>query len=174
MWQDENVQLALKQLNEFPLLDSAFYWFPENIKRVVQENYVPTELDILNTRVPTLSIKEYDFNVKGTVFRVVDVGGARSQRNKWLRLFAGIDGVIFVASLSSYAQYLEEQRDINRLHDSLGLFDNIINNPLLKDVSIILFLNKVDLFKKYLRSVPLSLAFDKYTGNQSTFTIACA
>ena len=39
---------------------------------------------------------------------LVDVGGQRSERRKWIRCFEGIDCVLFFASLNAYDQVLEE------------------------------------------------------------------
>ena len=58
--------------------------------------------------------------------------------------------------------------------DQIELFDDICNNPSLSKVSMILFLNKKDLFKqKYVENkIPLSRcpAFDKYKDDQFDFT----
>lgn len=52
----------------------------------------------------------------------------------------------------------------NRMHESLKLFDSICNNKWFKDTSIILFLNKEDLFQKKISKSPLSICFPEYTG----------
>ena len=48
--------------------------------------------------------------------------------------------------------------------DSLSLFDAIANNPYIRKVSLIIFLNKSDLFKKMLPIHPIKKAFPSYTG----------
>lgn len=52
----------------------------------------------------------------------------------------------------------------NRMHESLKLFDSICSNKWFKDTSIIIFLNKSDLFKKKIVKSPLSICFPKYSG----------
>ncbi len=39
---------------------------------------------------------------------VVDVGGQRSERRKWIQCFDDVNSMIFIASLSEYNQTLEE------------------------------------------------------------------
>lgn len=52
----------------------------------------------------------------------------------------------------------------NRMHESLTLFDSICNNKFFVDTSIILFLNKKDLFGEKITKSPLSICFPEYTG----------
>lgn len=52
----------------------------------------------------------------------------------------------------------------NRMHESLKLFDSICNNKWFKDTSIILFLNKKDIFEEKIKKSPLTLCFPDYTG----------
>ncbi|XP_023850836.1 guanine nucleotide-binding protein G(o) subunit alpha-like [Salvelinus sp. IW2-2015] len=52
----------------------------------------------------------------------------------------------------------------NRMHESLMLFDSICNNKFFIDTSIILFLNKKDLFEEKIKKSPLSICFPEYTG----------
>jgi len=42
------------------------------------------------------------------LFRIVDVGGQRGQRKKWIHCFENVMSLIFLASLSEYDQLLEE------------------------------------------------------------------
>lgn len=52
----------------------------------------------------------------------------------------------------------------NRMHESLMLFDSICNNKFFIDTSIILFLNKKDLFGEKIKKSPLTICFPEYTG----------
>ncbi|EOB09020.1 Guanine nucleotide-binding protein G(o) subunit alpha [Anas platyrhynchos] len=54
--------------------------------------------------------------------------------------------------------------DPNRMHESLMLFDSICNNKFFIDTSIILFLNKKDLFAEKIKKSPLTICFPEYTG----------
>ena len=78
-------------------------------------------------------------------FRFVDVGGQRSQRQKWYQCFDGVTCILFLVSSSEYDQILLEDKKSNRLIESCDVFEAIINNKTFSNVSIILFLNKTDL-----------------------------
>ncbi|VDL72352.1 unnamed protein product [Nippostrongylus brasiliensis] len=50
----------------------------------------------------------------------------------------------------------------NRLKEALLLFDGVVNNQYFKDVSVILFLNKKDLFAEKILYVSLKVCFESY------------
>ena len=52
----------------------------------------------------------------------------------------------------------------NRMMESMKLFDSICNNKWFTDTSIILFLNKKDLFEEKIKKSSLSICFPEYTG----------
>ena len=51
------------------------------------------------------------------------MGGMRAERRKWPMLMQTVDCAIFVASLSEWGQTLAEDRQTNRLSESLNLFE---------------------------------------------------
>ena len=51
--------------------------------------------------------------------------------------------------------------------ESMKLFDSICNNKWFTDTSIILFLNKKDLFAEKITKSPLTICFPEYTGKLS-------
>ena len=57
-----------------------------------------------------------------------------------------------------------EDETTNRMHESLRLFDSICNNKWFVNTSIILFLNKKDLFAEKLRFSSIKTCFPEYTG----------
>lgn len=50
------------------------------------------------------------------------------------------------------------------MQESLVLFESVINSRWFLRTSVILFLNKIDLFKQKLPKVPLVQYFPEYTG----------
>lgn len=76
------VQETITRRNEYQLNDSALYFF-ESVHRFVGD-YVPSDMDIIKSRVKTTGIVEVYFpDVGGLPIRVLDVGGQRSERKKW-------------------------------------------------------------------------------------------
>ena len=56
---------------------------------------------------------------------------------------------------------------INAMHEALQLFEEIINSRWFKLTSMILFLNKSDLFKVKIEQKSLKICFDDYDGDNS-------
>ncbi|XP_077382000.1 guanine nucleotide-binding protein G(o) subunit alpha-like isoform X2 [Festucalex cinctus] len=147
LWADQGVRAAAARGYDFELNDSALYFF-ENMSRIIAPNYTPTEQDVLRVRVRTSGIIETQFQVDDKIFRLYDVGGQRSDRRKWLRCFDGIQALLFVVALSSYDLPLPDDPTVNRLQESCGLFASICTNSIFKLTSVILFMNKTDLFQE--------------------------
>jgi hypothetical protein len=147
------------------LNDSAEYFFQE-LDRIAAEDYIPSEADILRLRKKTTGIIETKFESGKLSFRMVDVGGQRNERKKWIHCFEGVTAIIFITSLSEYDCVLEEDGVTNRMRESLHLFSDIINNQWFRDTPVILFLNKKDLFEYKIKKVKLNVCFKTYKGKQ--------
>jgi len=132
-------------------LDEWSEYFLRHISRVAASDYIPTTDDILHARIQTMGVAEhvFDLNIHGKAvsWHLFDVGGARGQRHSWVPYFDDANAIIFVAPVSAFDQYLEEDPRTNRIDDSLQLFTQICSNALLKNVHLVLFLNKTDLLK---------------------------
>ena len=159
-----HIQQAMSRSNEFYLLDSAPY-FLSDVQRTLQSAYLPTDADILHSRLATSGIIENDFVIDNKhLFKIIDVGGQRGERKKWIHCFDSVQAIMFIASLNEYDQVLAEDTTKNRLVESLGLFEGIISLPWFKNTAIILFLNKNDLFSDKIKRVDLHHYFDEYDG----------
>ncbi len=96
---------------------------------------------------------------------MVDVGGQRSERRKWIHCFENVTSIIFLAALSEYDQVLaESSRDENRMEESKALFKSILTYPFFANVSVIFFLNKTDVFEEKIMKSDLEDYFPEYDG----------
>ncbi|XP_025425410.1 guanine nucleotide-binding protein G(i) subunit alpha [Sipha flava] len=166
LWADSGVQECFLRSREYQLNDSAAYYL-NALDRISFPNYVPTQQDVLRTRVKTTGIIETNFSFKGLNFKMFDVGGQRSERKKWIHCFEGVTAIIFCVALSGYDLVLAEDEEMNRMIESMKLFDSICNSKWFVDTSIILFLNKKDLFEEKIRRSPLNSCFPEYTGSNN-------
>lgn len=128
----------------------------DSIQRMADPNYLPSDQDVLRSRVKTTGITETHFQIGDLNYKVFDVGGQRSERKKWIHCFENVTAIIFLVAISEYDQLLYEDQNVNRMQEALTLFDSICNSRWFTRTSIILFLNKIDLFKEKLPVSPLS------------------
>jgi hypothetical protein len=69
---------------------------------------LPSEDDILRTRVKTTGNYEYTFVVDKNKFKIIDVGGQQNLREKWIKEVDNVSTVIYLAAISEYDQKLRE------------------------------------------------------------------
>ncbi|XP_029990361.1 guanine nucleotide-binding protein G(i) subunit alpha-2-like [Sphaeramia orbicularis] len=163
LWTDGGVQSCFTRAREYQVNDSAAYYL-NDLERIAKPDYIPTQQDVLRTRVKTTGIVETHFTFKDLHFKMFDVGGQRSERKKWIHCFEGVTAIIFCVAMSAYDLVLAEDEEMNRMHESMKLFDSICNNKWFTETSIILFLNKKDLFEEKITHSPLTICFPEYTG----------
>mmetsp|Transcript_22184 Transcript_22184/g.22893 ORF Transcript_22184/g.22893 Transcript_22184/m.22893 type:complete len:356 (-) Transcript_22184:714-1781(-) len=162
LWQDPGIQSVFARRSEFWNLDATPYYLNE-VHRFAT-NFDPTEDDVLMARIRTTGIVVTQVPDAPYIYHVVDVGGQRSERRKWIHCFDNVNAIIFLEGLSGYNQVLFEDNTVNRMHESLVLFEDILKNPLFKDTPIFVFLNKKDLFEEMIPKYPLTNCFPEYDG----------
>lgn len=137
-------------------LEESAAFFLDNIHRIAQTEYSPSTEDILHVRLQTLGVTEHSFDIDigGIAFNwlLYDVGGARGQRHAWVPYFEDATAIIFLAPMSAFDQYLEEDPRVNRIDDSFQLFTAICQNKLLSKAALVLMLNKADLLRTKLET----------------------
>ncbi|KAF8063178.1 G-protein alpha subunit [Lyophyllum atratum] len=152
LWNDPNVRAVLKKKGV--KMEDLPGFFLNDIERIADPAYQPTDSDIMRARVRTLGVEEHYFIIEkgldiGSEVYITDVGGSRSQRPKWIPYFEDVQTILFLAPLA-FNQALEEEPDINRLEDSLMLWREICRNKLLANATLILFFNKKDVLSSTL------------------------
>jgi GTPase SAR1 family protein len=155
LWNDAAVKEAYENRSKFQLTDSASYFF-QRIQEVGKPDFLPTEQDVLRSRVRTTGIVENTFTIEGNQFKMFDVGGQRNERKKWIHCFENVTAVLFVGVLSEYDLVLYEDETTNRMEETLNLFDEIVNSRWFRMTSMILFLNKCDMFRDKIVKYPLN------------------
>ena len=163
LWLDEGIKKVYARRQEFWCLDATPYYLNE-VNRLASDDLELTEDDILMTRVRTTGIVVTPVYESPYTYQVVDVGGQRSERRKWINCFDDVSAIIFLEGLSGYNQVLFEDNNCNRMHESLNLFADIVKNPIFKKIPIFLFLNKKDLFEEMIPKCSLKTCFPEYDG----------
>lgn len=169
LWPDAGIQATFLRKNEFQIVDSAAY-FIEKAEELFSDDYKMSDDDLLRVRVMTTGMKEQKFAMgegQNMQMLMVDVGGQRSERKKWIKWFYDVYAVIFVTAISEYNQKLFEDNETNRLDESLRVWSEITALPAFEETMFILFLNKMDLFLEKLSDFPLSEFVEDYSGDNN-------
>jgi len=87
------------------LPDCADVFFPK-ISDIFTEGYVPTDEDILASRVRTMGITQS----LAEGWSVFDVGGSRAEQKKWVQLYEAVTCVVFTVNITCY------DREVSRLN----------------------------------------------------------
>ncbi|KAJ8325973.1 hypothetical protein BDV3_003830 [Batrachochytrium dendrobatidis] len=170
LWRHKGVQSCWKQSFKFKIQDTCDY-FLDNIQTKAQFGYKITNQDALHVRHATTTISECVFEQNGITMRFIDVAGQRRFRKNWAAHFDNVDSTLFITSVSSYDQALEEDKTVNRMSDSIQLFSELASNIYLKNKALIVFLNKTDLLKKKLRYTKLQEYFPGYHGGNDPISV---
>merc|ERR1711916_389952 len=151
---DQQLASELRQAYEWPevkesyekradlQLPSSAEYIMSNLERYAAPDFIPSAEDVLRCRARTTGIHEIEFDIEALHFRMVDVGGQRSERKKWAHCF----------------------EDVTRIQEARKLFDDIVNSKWFQSTNIVLFLNKSDLFAEKIKTVDLKVCFSDYKG----------
>ena len=150
LWADDKIQNTYAARSKFQLTDSTAYYF-NKIEEVTAED-LPSDADILRSRVRTSGIVEEKYNIEGVTFSMYDVEASATSAKSG-----------FTASRTSPQssssrpcrrdQVLYEDENTNRMQEAINLFGQICNEDWFRDTSIILFMNKMDLFEEKIKTV---------------------
>lgn len=85
--------------------------FVNDIDRIWADDYIPSDQDLLRSRLRTTGITETIFDLGQLTYRMFDVGGQRSERKKWIHCFENVNCLLFLVAISGYDQCLVEDKD---------------------------------------------------------------
>lgn len=181
LYNSESCQKAKARDDEFWLLDSCSYYM-KNLERFTEIGFMPSEEDCVMARIRTTGIvvsplesklppnKANPDQPKNLLLQMVDVGGQRNERRKWIHCFDDVKAILYIVNLAGYNQVLFEDTTKNRMHESLELLGSVSNNVTFADTPIFLFLNKKDLFEKMILKKDLQHVFPQYSGGKNLET----
>jgi len=162
LWNIPGIQTIAKE----PTLimnDPHIAFFLEKIDTLVDTEYTLTNEDILRLRQRTIGMPTLEVPFKGKTIQLVDFGGQEVERKKWPLLAEGAKALIFLASLTHYDVLSDEDKTKSRLQVSLEVFKEVLHDDAFAPCSIVLFLNKWDLFQDQVKVSPLTKVFPKFT-----------
>jgi len=166
LWADKGIQKMWERRNEIDFPTNLEYMMA-NIDRFAEEHFIPTNTDVLYARQRTTGVVETHFTYAKFQWSLIDVGGQRSERRKWIHFFEGVQAVIFCAALDEFDMVCPEEPSRNKMEESLEVFEKMVNGDWFKQQPFVLFLNKSDLFKEKIGQIDLKKAFPSYKGTNT-------
>lgn len=92
------------------------------------------------------------------------VGGMRGERNKWNSLFEHVTLVIYTFNASSFGQILYEDDAINRIHETLCIWESLVNGFRVPNVKLLVVFTFVDVLQLLLAKKSFASVFPGYKG----------
>jgi len=165
LWQDSKIQLAYSKKDETAIPDHIDYFF-NKIDEIAQEDYIPSVEDVLRARIRTIGIDKITFKMENAPIRLYDVGGQKSERNKWDEVINDIRGVVFCVSFADFDKKMFEDESKLRINDALEIFQLITHKPALQNAPFFLLCNKFDGFSEKVKNTDaFGEKFPDFNGN---------
>jgi len=174
VWEDDTIQEIVHKYRE-QLSAPHIVYFWEHIDRILDDNYKPSDEDILRVRVRTAGAYSTVIYLKPEYFEFFDVGGQKPERTKWEKVLQShkFSCIIYFVACDEWDVKDEEREfDCTKLEMSKIIFNEVIEDPSIpKSVPIILFLNRNDLFSARIKNEEGFASFQKtfpdYAGGQN-------
>jgi Amt family ammonium transporter len=173
LWKSSAMQEVWDNRNTFWLLSNGKFYLDNAIRFADKpgQEYVPTNRDMAKSRKKTTGVNVSSFYEKaskwgecfadsktnpGDVLQfkwdVVDVGGQRSERRKWMAYFDNVHAVFFVLNLNGYQEVLYEDENKLRIKESMELFRDTFQQAKGKGlkvdgVPVFVVFNKLEFFE---------------------------
>jgi len=168
LWNDKGIKewVAEYGVEEYER-ESQLTYVMSQLPRILMPNYLPTEDDCIRARQRTtgLSIVEYTTRDPKMNWKLIDMGGQKSERRKWQFGLRGSTGVIFCIALDEFDRESETE-GVSVIEEATDLFKQVATTSLQEgdDKTVFLFLNKKDLFFIKLRK--MEKTFKDYKGGK--------
>jgi len=151
LWKDAALQEVLSTHAEQITITHLPYFF-EHLNRITAADYRPSDEDILRCRQRTAGASSTTVYIEKNYFEFFDIGGQKPERAKWEPVinensFSSV--IYFVASDEFDVEDEDKEFQRTKMEISRFVFSEIVNSNMLdKDIPIILFINREDLFRQ--------------------------
>lgn len=165
LWENEQIKKAFEHKDETAVPDHMPYFF-DKIDQLAEEDYIPSNEDVLRARIRSIGIEAITFDLQGARIRIFDVGGQKSERSKWANVMDQVEGVIFCVSFAEFDKPMFEDQNVLRINDSLEIFSNITHQEKFANSPIFLVCNKFDVFEEKIKNTDAFIKiFPEFTGD---------
>jgi len=152
LWRDPALKRAWKESSSYQLQMVHLDYLMDNLERIASDDYVPNNEDMLRARQRTTGEQTISFTIEQNIWELIDVGGQRPERTKWEKIITSheINAIVWFAALDEYNMASVEEKDKTKMQISRQVFSEVLNSEAVKSrphITLLLFLNKIDLLK---------------------------
>ena len=149
-------------------------YFLRRMPEILSEEFIGTESDVLNSWRRTTGIDHELFAWKGQQVELVDVGAQRSERRKWVHVLENNDGVVFVASMSDFDEFLFEDGNVVSMREAIQVFHETVQREEFRQIPFFLVFTKLDVLQRKLEFGKFSDFLDGYAGDNTVEAVSKA
>jgi guanine nucleotide-binding protein subunit alpha len=150
LWKDEKIQGLYRECD---FQSRKYEYSLDNFERIGAQDYIPTEQDIVRTSLKNVIIEEKIVPVHNLNYKVFRLCGLSTEQKNWIHCFEKVDIVTFLTDCSNYDR--KHDMDCNTITESLKLFGWIVNSTFFQFSTMVLLLNKTDMFEKKIIGRPI-------------------
>ncbi|KAJ6573113.1 guanine nucleotide binding protein, alpha subunit [Mycena vulgaris] len=154
IWANPILKDAVRGSPQFQVVSGSLEYFLDSLPRLASPGYTPTDLDIMLPRWKSMLVGSWDHPMATTLVRVRHDAGLQ---RKWIHHFSDAEALIFVVDLACY-----DQIPLNAMREAMRQFEDVYNSGILYTRTVVLLMNKLDLFREKLARVPFSVCFPEY------------
>lgn len=150
--------------HQFWNLETSDFYF-KNASRIFGDGYLPTDEDIILCRKKTLGISLIKIKCDPLCWTIVDIGGQKSERRKWITQFDNVAVIIYIVNLVDF-NGIAYDTEMNKMSETLEVFQETLRNPCFEKTPLYLIFNKKDLFDNLINndSGNFKKSFPRYSG----------
>jgi len=158
LWDDPAIQRTWKAAPGFQLQMNHMDYLMDHLDRISKPTYVPTNEDVLRARQRTTGEHTTSFVIEKTGWDLIDVGGQKPERVKWESIITAkesVNAVIFFGALDEFNMASSEEAGKTKMEISIQVFHEVLTSEAITSrpsVTLLLFLNKIDLLTAKLRN----------------------
>eukprot|EP01083_Nonionella_stella_P002716 7806_1 len=173
IWNTKEIQdiFKLRLVGKYAMYSNMDHFF-NKIERIMSKYYIPSKEDYFKLKKRTTGFVDISYKTdSGEEFFIIDVGGSRGERGKWVYLSKWPEynsfykDCIFVVAPDQFCKCLFEDESSNALLENMQLFKECLEQRLMRNRQFILFFTKLDLFRECLKEIDLSILYgERYKG----------
>jgi len=171
LWKDTEIITTGTKLSKKSEYTESLNYVLKNLDRIAKGDWTPTNEDILHVRQRTTGIVETNFEAGKNHWTLIDVGGQKVERRKWIHSQQNLNAMIYFVSMDEY-DVQNEEAGKSGIEESLEVWKETINSDVSeRNFPVILFLNKRDLLEEKLKKTPLKKVYKDYKGKTTESAI---